>query len=384
MSARSLPGPGAFGGGPSGAEEPSFLATERAKARPAGRPRGPLSRLSPRTRGWDRREAPARPPPTPGAHRDVGGTRDRRPASCPPVVRGRAARRRDISISPSGRRRGGGRKRQRRPAGYTGGGGGGRAGVAGALTSACCRGSVPAPRSRRTNRRAPGSARGAVGRGCRRPRASPRPPAPGAARGAPQHPFAPPGRPSPDGRRPPLCPASRAPSARAPGPRGPPTAGRFPGAGALRADAGGKQRRPEGGRPSGRGRRAQGRPGAGCVLSPAGRSARSERAVPGRAVLDCGEARPRGGRPGGRRWDGAPAPSAGSEPTQRTAPAAGESRRPARGPRLQHLPPSSGPPAGRGFLNPPRSCVLARPAGVAGSPVPSRSHIHTEDQRKPG
>lgn len=73
-------GPGAFGRGPSGAEEPSFLATERAKARRAGRPRGPLSGLSPLT--------PARPPPTPGAHRNVGGTRDRRPASCPPVVCG--------------------------------------------------------------------------------------------------------------------------------------------------------------------------------------------------------------------------------------------------------------------------------------------------------
>lgn len=150
-----------------------------------------------------------------------------------------------------------------------------------ALTSACCRGSAPAPRSRRRTRQDLGSALGAAGPGCRRPQGSLQPPTPGAARGAPRRPSAPPSRPSPAGRRPPLSPASRAPSAPAEGPRGPPTAESLLGAGTLRSGSGGTRCRAGGGGPSGSRRTAQGRPGAAGVLCPAEKCARSERVGPG-------------------------------------------------------------------------------------------------------
>lgn len=160
-------------------------------------------------------------------------------------------------------------------------------GAAGTLTSACCRGSAPAPRSRRRNPRGPGSAPGAARRGCRRRPGPPRPPAPAAALGAPRRPSTPqPGRPSPAGRRPAPCPAVGAPGTRRCPGRELCAPSRSPG----RRDA--PQCEPE---------RGQGRPPARRVLLiPAERSALSEGAGPGPGRRSTEERRARGvGGPGG-------------------------------------------------------------------------------------
>lgn len=150
-----------------------------------------------------------------------------------------------------------------------GDGGGGRRGrgAAETLTSACCRGSAPAPRSQRRSPPGPGSAPGAARRGCRRRPGPPRPPAPAAALGAPRRRSTPqPGRPSPAGRRPASCPTVGAPGTRRCPGREPCAPSRSPG----RGDA--LQCEPE---------RGQGRPPA-CrvLLIPVERSARSEAAGP--------------------------------------------------------------------------------------------------------
>lgn len=305
---------------------------------------------------------PGRAPSHPGRHREVQGTgtEDRRP----PALLAFPPRAAETFKSPPGTAGVERPERRRRPAGGRGWGGGRWLGEPRGHSPA--RVVVDVLQHRVPEEGAGGAleAHGALrvqvvgagggSRGHQRQEQRAEPP------GAPPRRRAAHPQPTPPSR----CPASGAQSGAAGSGR--PEA---PGAGAVRSDAG--EARRGAGRGAERARKASTRAaGAGGVLGPAEKSARSHERVPGPAALDCGEARPPSGRRDGGTARQRPLRAAGP-----FAPPGGDGRDGRQAPGLPHLPAAPWEATLILSARPPGSLVHSR------APSASRSH---QDHRKPG